>query len=671
MKQKGMHENCGENNTHAPSIILVVEDDEGLSRLIQKNLQRAGSQTESALNGSDAITYILNNQTKLLLLDYRLPDMSGKQVIETLAEQQRIVPFIIMTGHGDEKVAVEMMKLGARDYLVKDAEFLNVLPSVVNRVLGQLEIEERLNETETKLKESEEKYHNLIEFANVGIIAVEDDKIIQVNKRAEEIYGYSKEELIGQSTDILTPEKYSKQHKELLNKILKFGKVKKMIFEEEGLRKDGTLFPIEISFSLSQPKENTLISVMRDITERKEMEKKLLQSEKLKSLGELAGGVAHDFNNVLAAILGRVQLLRTQIVLPPGKKEKRKSVLDLKAGLEIIERAAIDGSETVRRIQEFSRRRTDDQDFTQVDINELVNNALDFTKVRWKNEAESKGIQIKIQKEFSSLPTTAGSASELREVFANLINNAVDAMPQGGQIKVKTVKEDSHIAVTLEDTGSGISRDIKDRIFDPFFTTKGVQSTGLGLSVSYGIINRHRGTIKVDSVEGEGSTFTIQLPLSKETGGQKDKEKRITSVSMKQRKARILVIEDEEDVRQLLSDILTDSGHEVETASDGNHGVEMFKKKEFDLVFTDLGMPGLSGWQVAEQIKGIDKNIPVALITGWKVRLAVSELEKSGIDFIVNKPFRLDQVLKLVKDGLEQRKVVIVTQDTRKKKSQT
>jgi len=303
-----MHENCGENNTHAPSIILVVEDDEGLSRLIQKNLQRAGSQTESALNGSDAITYILNNQTKLLLLDYRLPDMSGKQVIETLAEQQRIVPFIIMTGHGDEKVAVEMMKLGARDYLVKDAEFLNVLPSVVNRVLGQLEIEERLNETETKLKESEEKYHNLIEFANVGIIAVENDKIIQVNKRAEEIYGYSKEELIGQSTDILTPEKYSKQHKELLNKILKFGKVKKMIFEEEGLRKDGTLFPIEISFSLSQPKENTLISVMRDITERKEMEKKLLQSEKLKSLGELAGGVAHDFNNVLAAILGRVQL---------------------------------------------------------------------------------------------------------------------------------------------------------------------------------------------------------------------------------------------------------------------------------------------------------------------------------------------------------------------------
>ena len=386
MRDKGEQDNWIKNNTSTPSIILVVEDDEGLSRLIQKNLQRAGFQTEGALNGVDAIAYLVNNQSKLILLDYRLPDMSGKQVIESLTEQHRSVPFIIMTGHGDEKVAVEMMKLGARDYLVKDAEFLDVLPSVVKRVVEQLEVERRLSETELKLKESEEKYHDLIEFANVGIIAVENDKIVQINKRAEEIYGYSKEELISQSLDILIPEKYRKKYKEILNEILKLGKAKKMIFEEEGIRKDGSSFPLEISFSLSHRGENTLtiIAVVRDITERKKMEEKLIQSEKLSALGELAGGVAHDFNNMLAAILGRVQLLRMHNSPLPGVREKRKSVRELQKGLEIIEKAAMDGAETVRRIQEFSRRRSDDKDFTQVDVNELINSALEFTRMRWK-----------------------------------------------------------------------------------------------------------------------------------------------------------------------------------------------------------------------------------------------------------------------------------------------
>jgi PAS domain S-box-containing protein len=301
-----------------------------------------------------------------------------------------------MTGHGDEKVAVEMMKLGARDYLVKDAEFLDVLPPVVKRVVEQLEVERRLSETELKLKESEEKYHDLIEFANVGIIAVENDKIVQINKRAEEIYGYSKEELISQSLDILIPEKYRKKYREILNEILKSGKAKKMIFEEEGIRKDGSSFPLEISFSLSHRGENTLtiIAVVRDITERKKMEEKLIQSEKLSALGELAGGVAHDFNNMLAAILGRVQLLRMHNSPLPGVREKRKSVRELQKGLEIIEKAAMDGAETVRRIQEFSRRRSDDKDFTQVDVNELINSALEFTRMRWKDAAESKGIKI-------------------------------------------------------------------------------------------------------------------------------------------------------------------------------------------------------------------------------------------------------------------------------------
>ncbi len=283
-----------------------------------------------------------------------------------------------------------------------------------------------------------------------------------------------------------------------------------------------------------------------------------------------------------------------------------------------------------------------------IDLNEIIDNALDFTRMKWKDNAELKGIKINIQKEFSALPTTSGSAAELREVLTNLINNAVDAMPRGGNIKIKTYKEDSHLVVNVEDTGVGIADDKKGQIFDPFFTTKGVQSTGLGMSVSYGIINRHRGTISVDSVKGEGTTFIIKLPITERPV----EGKKVKPLAGKIKKARILVVEDEEDVRDILSLILIEGGHEVETANDGIRGIEMFEKKEFDLVFTDLGMPGMSGWQVAEKVKSINKNTSVVLITGWSLELNESETEKSSVDFIVNKPFEVKQILKLVHDGM-------------------
>lgn len=316
--------------------------------------------------------------------------------------------------------------------------------------------------------------------------------------------------------------------------------------------------------------------------------------------------------------------------------------------MEIIEKATLDGAETVRRIQEFSKR-GDSERFTALDVNETIDDALEFTKVRWKDAAESKGIKITIEKEFSPLPTTAGNSSELREVFTNLITNAVDAMPQGGKIRLKTFTDNNQIIITIEDTGIGIPRTIQERIFDPFFTTKGVQSTGLGLSVSYGIINRHRGTITVESNEGKGTSFTIIIPQSEV---KISKEKKVKGPPQKHKKASILVIEDEKDVRELLSDILINEGHKVEIAADGMQGIKLFKKKGFDLVFTDLGMPEMSGWQVAEEVKKINKMTPVALITGWKVQLNKPELKKSGVDLIIHKPFKLDQVLKLVQEGM-------------------
>ncbi len=510
------------------------------------------------------------------------------------------------------------------------------------------DISER-KKAEEVLKQSEERYHNLIEFANVGIVVSENSEITHFNKKAEEIYGYCKDEIIGKSPSILTLEKARQRHREHFNKLLASEKAEKTVFEEEGVRKDGTVFPVEISFALIQPSSKTMIAAVNDITERKEMEKKLLQSEKLTSLGELAGGVAHDFNNVLAAILGRAQLLRMYIEPPTGKQERRKMIYELKKGMKVIERAALDGAETVRRIQEFSRRRDDDSYFSAVNVNEIISHALEFTKVRWKNEAEAKGIFISIEKAFSPLPPIAGSASELREVFTNLINNALDAMPHGGMLRISTAVKNEQVVATVADSGIGIPLPIRDKIFDPFFTTKGPQSTGLGMSVSYGIINRHQGTINVDSCEGRGTTFAIELPLSV----QKLMKEKATPVYSDQKKGRILVIEDEGDVRELLSDILMSEGHMVESAAEGTEGIEKFRVDHYDMVFTDLGMPGLSGWQVAQEIKQIRHDTPVALITGWNVAEKECQSKHDQVDLIINKPFRVDQVLQAVQDLMD------------------
>ena len=327
-------------------------------------------------------------------------------------------------------------------------------------------------------------------------------------------------------------------------------------------------------------------------------------------------------------------------------------------GLEVIEKASFDGAETVRRIQEFARKRSDDKDFTQVEINELLDNSLEFTRMRWKDQAESKGIAVDIQKEFSPLTPALGSASELREVFTNIINNALDAMPEGGILKVKTSKEDDLIVISISDTGVGIPEAILDRIFDPFYTTKGVRSTGLGMSISYGIINRHKGTIAVESNEGKGTTFTIKLPSVKQSSrpGEKAETKQL-----EQRKAQILIVEDEEEVRKLLSDILTSAEHSVVVASNGNQGLEIFEEGSFDLVFTDLGMPDLSGWEVAKKIKTINENVPIVLVTGWNVILEEDKKNNNDVDVVIQKPFQVDQVLRAVQELMragENRKAV-------------
>jgi signal transduction histidine kinase/ActR/RegA family two-component response regulator len=410
-------------------------------------------------------------------------------------------------------------------------------------------------------------------------------------------------------------------------------------FDEEDLK---VLSSFASQMSISIENAQLFSDLKQTLRELKLAQDQIIQAEKLRAMGEMASGVAHDFNNVLAVVLGNIQLLLHQL--------DHLSPEEIREGLKTIERSSKDGAETIRRIQEFTGVRRD-KEFISLSLNEIVAEVVNITQPRWKGQAQKEGIQIELATQLGSIPLVIGSPSELREVLTNIIFNAVDAMPKGGKVSISTQPQaDDWVEVRITDTGVGMTEEVKRRVFDPFFTTKGVTNSGLGMSVSYGIIKRHGGEILIESEPGKGTTFIIHLP----TGYEKEETVRREIAPLKEsRQARILVIDDEDSVRDILSRMLKTKGHQVVVASNGEEGIERFRSQPFDLVFTDLGMPKLSGWEVGKTIKGINPKIPIAMITGWGVELDREKMSESGIDLIVSKPFNFDQVIHLVSEAME------------------
>jgi signal transduction histidine kinase/ActR/RegA family two-component response regulator len=356
----------------------------------------------------------------------------------------------------------------------------------------------------------------------------------------------------------------------------------------------------------------------------------LVRSEKLRALGEMASGVAHDFNNLLAAILGRAQLLLLRVTDPTARQ-----------WLQIIERSAADGAKTVRRLQEFTRIRRD-QPAVSVDLNQVIREALELTESAWRLEPPRRGILIEAVSDLApDLPTTLSDPAELREVMTNLILNAVDAMPRGGSLTLSTARRGDFIELRVADTGVGIPEAVRGKIFDPFFTTKGPKGTGLGLSMTYGILSRHGATITVESQEGHGAVFSMLFPV----GGAPKAAVPDASAMLPAVKLRCLVVDDEEAVGDVLADVLRSAGHEVVVARDATEGLSRVRNEPLDLVFTDLSMPGMTGWELARAVRDAAPGLPVILVSGFAVEVSPDELQASGVHSVLAKPINIGDVL--------------------------
>ena len=413
---------------------------------------------------------------------------------------------------------------------------------------------------------------------------------------------------------------------------------------------------IEASAAQAEQAQRHLEELSHYTAEQERIREQFSQMEKLSALGELASGVAHDFNNTLAGILGRAQLM-----LRTNDPEK------ISRGLNIIIKCAEDGAKTVKRIQDFARQRRD-HDFEPVSIDQILFDVSEVTRPRWKDRAEASNIQISLDLQIRSKAKVMGDESELREVLVNMVLNAVDAMPSGGQLTLAAEDVEDSVVVSVGDTGTGMAPDVTSRIFDPFFTTKGKAGMGLGLAVSFGIIRRHEGSVEVESEVGAGTKFKISLPKAKvgedsvllEPERPKlvnEKPNAIAARTFDHNQPKILVVDDEEGVRELLRDLLEGEGFRVYLAPGSREALSLFEVHQFDGVFTDVGMPGMSGWELAHAIRQRNETIPIAVITGWGEAVGSNEQKEARVDWVIAKPFTAQRISELAQGITRQRDV--------------
>ena len=372
----------------------------------------------------------------------------------------------------------------------------------------------------------------------------------------------------------------------------------------------------------------------------------LIQQERLRALGQMASGIAHDINNAISPIA-----LYTEAML-----ERETSLSDKARGyLTTIQRAIDDVAQTVGRMREFYRPREQDVQLADVELNPLIQQVVDLTRARWSDLAQQRGVMIELQSNLApDLASIRGAENEIRDALTNLIFNAVDALPQGGRIEIRTRSsaapgphgEEQFVHLEVVDSGIGMDEETRRRCLEPFFTTKGDRGTGLGLAMVYGMAKRHSAGLDIDSTPGKGTTirldFRIGVATTATTG-------RHPQPLLTTRSLRVLLIDDDPSLIESLRSALQDEGHKVTAAGGGQAGIDAFHDaqkggKLFDIVITDLGMPYVDGRQVVASIRSMSPGTPIILLTGWGQHMANESEKPLQVDRLLGKPPRIREL---------------------------
>ena len=687
--------------------ILVVDDEETIRFVLKTLLSEMGHEVVAAGSVQEGLQQLSDEPLSAALLDLVLPDGSGITVLDGIKQASPDTEVIIMTSHASVETAIDAIRKGAYDYLHKPFE-LDEVSATVTRAIEKRSLKLRNNELMAELERHNRdltaavKRLNSLNAAGLGMSGINsltkllefflglvvreldverasvmllgmdgkmriaaayglDDQIVKVTvvEPGEGIVGRVVQngepllvEDVAAEPDLARSPEQSHPGSFISVPIVLSVPIK---FSEAVLgainvtnRRSGQPFNQEDVAYLCGLAGQAAVAIERArhhedlqnaIASLQNTQEQLVATERLKVLGEMAAGVAHDINNTLNGILGRAQLLRSSI------GQKALDPAGLRHSLETIENLANQGAATVRRIQDSARIRKD-RPVEAMDLNAVVRFAVELTRPKWKVESELQGTPIEIVPELGEIPTTSGSPQEMTQVLSNLIFNAVEAMPKGGHIRLKTSTENGSIVLEIADDGTGIKPEIQSEIFEPFFTTKET-GQGLGLSVAYNIVKRMGGSIEVESEPGKGTRFTIRLPVIHATIAEPQGEREPSPTSTTP--ARILIIDDEQQNRELFAEMLSIDGHEVALASTGAHGLALLENTPYDIVITDLSMPGMSGWQVAQEVKKSHPALPVIVLSGWGVQLEPGALREAGVELALAKPIAVDELLTSVR----------------------
>jgi len=593
------------NPLAAPLEVLIAEDSATQAQRLRHILEQNGYRVTSAPNGRVALEYALRSKPSLVISDVVMPEMNGYQLCSRIKSDPQLssVPVILVTTLSDPQDVIRGLECRADNFILKPYE-------------------------------AEQLLHR------IGFV------LVNSQMRQAEQPGMGLEIVFSGQRHFITADRL-----QILNLLLStyeaaIQRNKELSSTRDTLRQTNSELQ-QLTSELEDRVSERTRELERSNEALRQAQQALIQQERLRALGQMASGIAHDINNAISPIA-----LYTESLLErePGLSERAREYL------VTIQRAIDDVAQTVGRMREFYRPREVELQLAEVVLNPLVQQVATLTKARWSDLPQRRGIMIELKASLApDLPQIRGAENEIRDALTNMIFNAVDAIPDGGVIEVSTrlveppQATDSgarYVQLEVADNGVGMDEETRRRCLEPFFTTKGTRGTGLGLAMVYGMAQRHGAALDIESTLGKGTKIRLVFPVNAGSDAARAAD---TTTDGAPSHLRILVVDDERALLESMSSTLELDGHAVSAAEGGQAGIDAFRDsvvagKPFDVVITDLGMPYVDGRQVIEAVRAASPRTPIILLTGWGQNSAADNSQLPHVDRLLGKPPRLREL---------------------------
>jgi two-component system cell cycle sensor histidine kinase/response regulator CckA len=604
--------------------LLLVEDNRGDRDLMREQLSEIHDfnlTIDDAGTLQEAMVMVGAQHYDSLIIDLNLPDSFGLDTLKAMRRACPDTPIVVLSGEGRRSLHAEVLRAGAQDFLNKNATGTELMARAMLYSLERHRSEAMRRHVEQSLTESHD-----------GVVITDENGIVLfVNQAALALLGRSATDFIGEEFDFSIHE----------NQALEV----EIVHATE--RRTAELRVVPYTWN-HRP---AFLATLRDVTERTRLAEQLRHAQKLEAVGQLAGGVAHDFNNILTVVLASAEIVLEEI---DETHPSRRSIVD-------IQQAGRRAAALTRQLLTFARRHIHAPKV--LDLNDAVTSIFKMLE-----RLIGEHVQIMLNLD-PTPPHVLVDPDQMSQVLTNLVVNARDAMPRGGTITIRTsstILDDAaavfwglaagrYVVLSVRDTGQGMTRDVKDRAFEPFYTTKKERGTGLGLSMVHGIVTQSGGQIKVDSEPGVGTTFTMLLPVA--VGPLERSRQARASLDALAGIERILLVEDEASVRSVASEILTKSGYAVTSVDSSQGALDLWltRTKPFDLVLTDVVMPGMTGWALGEQIHSHAPTQKIIYMSGYSHEVLAQHGAATSSFTLLQKPFTKLDLLRTVRHTLDRR----------------